>query len=109
MIEVSAVRDWLLYRAPAPPRELLDRMLSALGEAAPAADLPSRLGEAALVCVAAALERVEERGAALDLLAADALLTYGCEAAAESEPGALERFARDFGATRLSRLLPASP
>jgi hypothetical protein len=109
MIDASAARDWLLRRLPPPPRELLDRMLTALGESAPAVDLSSRLGEAAVVCLTAAIDRVGERAAALDLLAADALLTYACEAAAESEPGGLERFARDFGAERLALLLRASP
>jgi hypothetical protein len=109
MSEVAAARDWLLRRVPPAPRELLDRVLIALDSAAPAADLPSQLGEAALVCLAAALAHVDQRAAAFDLLAADALLTYGCEAAAEVEPGALARFARDYGAARLAQLLPAAP
>jgi hypothetical protein len=79
--------------------------LAAIG-VTPGTDLPSQLGEAALVCLRAALRRADDRAAALDLLAADALLTYGCEAAAEQEDGAVTRFAESYGPARLARLLP---
>jgi hypothetical protein len=78
-------------------------------------DLPSHLGEAALLCLNDALVRGNDRAAALDLLAADALLTYGCEAATEQDLAAddedvraLENFAQAYGAAGLSRLLQSA-
>jgi len=107
---VSDVRRWLAARLPEPPAALHARMDEALAslppaESAAAASLESRLGEAAVACLAAALEKGESRDAAFDLLAADALLTYGCEAAVEAAPGAVARFAAQFGAARLAGLL----
>lgn len=65
------------------------------------------LAEASLVCLRAVLSAVPpKRAAALDLLAADALLTYACEAAAEEGATALEALARDYGPAKLAALLP---
>lgn len=60
-------------------------MLDAVG-AAGATDepLPMRLAAAALLCLADAAECGDDRAAALHLLAADALVTDACEAAAAS-------------------------
>ena len=44
-----------------------------------------------LACVAHSLASDGGRDVAIDLLAADALLTHACEAAAEAGPEALER------------------
>ena len=89
------VRAWLDARRPAPPptlREHLDRRVpsAAAGEA-----LPERLAGAGL----ALLERVLShpgggRELALDLLAADAFVTYAFEAQAEADPGGLVALAR---------------
>jgi hypothetical protein len=46
-----------------------------------------------------------QRSAANELLTADALLTYGCEAAAEEGVDALERFTREFDVAHFERLL----
>jgi hypothetical protein len=107
-MNASAARGWLDARAPGVPPRLLARMRGAVAEAEPAPDVPAQLGEAALSCLRSALAHGADRAAALDLLAADALLTYACEAAAEQEPGALARFTADYGASRLATLLPAS-
>lgn len=103
------VRDWLGRREATTPTRLGARMRAALDpiEAEPE-DVPSALGAAALVCLRDALAKGSHREAAVDLLAADALLTYGCEAAADAGPGALERFANEYGAARLAALLPDS-
>lgn len=100
-------RDWLARREPAVPARLVERMRAALDplDGTPE-DLPSALGSAAVACLRDALAKGDQREAALDLLAADALLTYGGEAAAEVGPAALERFATVYGATRLGALLP---
>lgn len=103
-------RVWLARREPAPSERLLERMQDALSSVDRVhGDLASQLGEAALTCLRATLERPGNRAAALDLLAADALLTYGCEAATFEDADAIERFARDYGAARLGRLLPSQP
>jgi hypothetical protein len=87
---------WLAARRPAPPAELRARIDAALGAALDAdADVPA-------TCVAAAERLVREllredatsRDSALDLLAADALVTYAFEAASE-RPTALEPRARE--------------
>ena len=81
------VGAWLRSRRPAPPAPLMTRMLAALGADA-ASDTPDVGG----VCLDAATRVLEPllreeragRESALDLLAADALVTYAFEAASES-------------------------
>ena len=99
------VGDWLGARVPVPPAALVERMRRALGEA-----LGAPATEAHEHCLAAAERlvrdlsdaRLEERAAALDLLAADALATYALEAAAD-DPSSLDRRA-DEAMRRLSAL-----
>lgn len=103
------LRDWLEPRASGVPARLVARMRTAFEQLdAESEETPAALGSAALMCLRDALAKGDRREAALDLLAADALLTYGCEAAAEAGPGALERFANDYGAPRLAALLSAA-
>jgi hypothetical protein len=85
--------EWLLSRDPAPPPSLAERLRLVLaaaedpGRARPAADVYLTAGEALLGellrdgCVS--------RESALDLLTADALVTYAFEAAS-AEPARLE-------------------
>ncbi len=102
--------DWLERRRPAPPAALFERMAEAVRAAGAAVEgvppIPAALGTAALDRLRAALQAPEGRAAALDLLAADALLTYACEAAAEIGPEALEATTRAFGPDRLATLIP---
>ena len=74
--------DWLVSRNPAPPIELSDRLKEVVSDSsATADDLPYALLRKGLEI----LSHVgEDRAAAPDLLAADALITYAMEAAAES-------------------------
>jgi hypothetical protein len=78
--------------------------------------VPAELGAAAIACLREALDRCDERGAALHLLAADALVTAACEAAggAGSTPSspaahdvaaALAGLCDEFSVARLSRLV----
>lgn len=69
------------------------------------------LAEAAIICLRAATRHGDERSAALHLLAADALITIACEAAAEEGTAALEALCADATPARLSHLvaLPAVP
>jgi hypothetical protein len=78
------VEAWLRSREPAPPDALMARILSALGS-----DAARDAGDVDIVCLDAAtrllqpLLRIDRPGreSALDLLAADALVTYAFEAA----------------------------
>jgi hypothetical protein len=92
-------------------------MREALAEAptadAPAADAPAADAPAAdATMLAAALDRLQRvlassgvRSSALDLLAADALLTDAVAVAAEREPAALVEFAEE-ALRRIAALLP---
>ena len=99
------IAEWLGTRTPAPPPTLAERVRAVLG---PAADDDAAL--AAERCVDAAERLVGEllragrtgRASATDLLAADALVTYAFEAAAD-EPARLVDRSR-AAMTRLARL-----
>jgi hypothetical protein len=80
------VRDWLANREPSPPRVLRER-IDALASSVARSD-----GDPAVALVAAAelaLVRLsacapDDRATALDLLAADALVTYAFELASQT-------------------------
>jgi hypothetical protein len=83
---------WLAVQLEGAPAELVERtreFLAAAGGPVTAASL-ARAGKAALDAAAAA---DPDRGAALNLLAADALVTLALAARAEEAPDDLERFA----------------
>ncbi|MDB4880843.1 MAG: hypothetical protein JWL60_2289 [Gemmatimonadetes bacterium] len=91
---MTTIADWLSARTPRPPDALRARLDAALGadlarDASEASDRLLAAGEA----LAAALLRAgsTSRGSALDLLAADALVTYAFEAASESPADIAER------------------
>jgi len=83
---------WLKERQAGVPASLAERMRRyvADGPPAPPAD---RLAQAARAALRAALDRPDERASALDLLAADALITAAFEAAAQDGPAAVDRLA----------------
>ncbi len=86
------VREWLESRVPPPPSGLASILASTVGEArCAAADVPSFLVREAGLLIA---RLGNGRESANDLLAADALITYGLEAAAERAVN-LEQTARD--------------
>ena len=99
------VAEWLDTRTPTPPAELARQIRASLGSAAQAdvACAADRCIDAAERAVAALLESGRTgRESAGDLLAADALVTYAFEAAAD-DPARLE--SRAAGAmVRLARL-----
>ena len=90
------VGSWLASRTPSPPDELAARIRAALGAAL---SLPA--SEASAACVEAMASIVEElleapeagRDRALDLLAADALISYAFEAASDFPSSLSERAA----------------
>ena len=82
----ATLDSWLTRREPPPPRTLAVRVRSALGECVhvPMEEAPERLVAAAERLLAALLAaNATDRRSALDLLAADALMTYAFEAAGE--------------------------
>ena len=97
------MNEWLDARQPAAPPQLRARIDEAIA-AVSGATGPALFGEAALHALGAAVAKCEERAAALDLLAADALLTYMMEAAAEQGPEAIEAVAEAYGNVRLAAL-----
>ncbi len=98
-----SLERWLAEREPAPPPVLAERLHDAVrAHDDGAGEIPERL----LAVAEAMVERVlrdggERRATALDLLAADALVTYAFEAAS-AEPERLEE-----RATRAMRRIAA--
>lgn len=91
------VEQWLAGREPEPPPALADRMRAVLGDdrgraASEACDVLLAGGRRLLMHLLG--NECETRDAALDLLAADALVTYAFEAASE-EPSSFVARARD--------------
>jgi hypothetical protein len=107
---VTDVVRWLDSRRPPPPPSLRLAMIEALSaaepEPGPMADRLAAAGLDALTRVAAA---PSIRATAIPLLAADALITYACEAAIEEEAvegnGAIERVTAALGPDRFAALL----
>lgn len=91
--DAGSLEGWLEARLAGVPPELGDAVRAALGAGAETASIPgippgaARLGRAALRELDAVGAAARDRGAALRLLAADALLTYAFEAAADPELG----------------------
>lgn len=86
--------DWLdrhTRRAPAALAECVRRHVKAVDFSGSQADILARAGRHALQDVVAHPEG--DRSIALDLLAADALITLALLAQAKAAPGALEEFA----------------
>jgi hypothetical protein len=107
---VSTIAEWLASRTPVPPDALRARLAELL---APVASHDAC--EAADACLTAAHELLGRllsddcatRQSALDLLAADALVTYAFEAAAD-DPSRLSSRAND-AMVRIASLTEAGP
>ncbi|HEX9105818.1 MAG TPA: hypothetical protein VF832_01285 [Longimicrobiales bacterium] len=95
---------WLDARPEPPPADLRARMAEALA-GAKAETVPGALAEGALACLQATMAAPQERASALDLLAADALLTYALEAAAEIGAVAIKEMTEAYGPNALAGLL----
>jgi hypothetical protein len=107
---VSA-ESWLLARDPAPPASLAARLRAVIGRLDPAAsastssDAYLRAGEQLLAQLLR--DGCASRESALDLLTADALVTYAFEAASD-DPATLERRAQ-LAMTRIAALAGERP
>ena len=102
--------DWLMTRNPPPPPALATRLHTLLGAelGAPSAEIPDRCMTAAEQLLTTLMDSAgTSRDAALDLLAADALVTYAFEAAGD-EPTRLEDRAR-HAMRRIAALVDEAP
>lgn len=78
---MNTLREWLATRKPEPPPKLAERLAEIVGdEAFDGASTADVLIERGIQTLRTALS---DRDGALDLLAADALITYAMEAAAD--------------------------
>ncbi len=84
--------DWLDRHTSRAPTALRDRV-GEYAQAATASDRVSALAAAAQAALGRVLSHSGDRSAALDLLAADALITLALQAQAEDAPARLEEFA----------------
>jgi len=84
--------DWLVRHTSRAPTALRDRV-GAYASAATASNRVSALAVAAQAALSRVLSHAGDRSAALDLLAADALITLALQAQAEDAPERLEEFA----------------
>lgn len=101
---VSALGQWLAERTEGAPTELRDRVMAWVGAATPGDSVATTLGLAGMAALDAAIDQGAARTAALDLLAADALVTLALLAQAEQDPRQLGAYARQLrmdGAARL--------
>jgi hypothetical protein len=86
-------QQWLTDRLAGAPAALVQRASEFVGDTA-APLTAERLAAASRSALEAAVVRTAGRGAALDLLAADALVTLALAAQVETEPTELAEFAR---------------
>ena len=100
---------WLDGRDPPAPATVRGVMDALLEGTTPSDSLPDRLAAAALAGLDAVVRQPSRRGTATTLLAADALLTYACEAAAEAGLDELQRLTAELDFDRFSQLLPSAP
>jgi hypothetical protein len=98
-VSAAQVQAWLAAREPKPPKNLADRIAALVVNASPKdLDLPLPQALAALGrSVVRQIIQQERPGreSALDLLAADAFITYAFEAQAELDPTGLNRLAKE--------------
>jgi hypothetical protein len=94
---VSARSDWFGRESAGAPQALRDRAARFLEAQPPSGDVAEQLAAAATAALAAALAHPGDRSSALDLLAADALVTLALKARAVARPDGLAAFAEALG------------
>lgn len=90
---VSDVTTWIETRTAAAPPVLRARALGYVGTEGAA---PERLANAGAKALATVLAQSGDRASALDLLAADGLITLALLAKAEQDPAGLDAFAAEL-------------
>lgn len=96
---------WLAERRQGAPRGLRRALDEAVAGADGEGAIPDRLAAAGLGALRRAARGGGDRSTALALLAADALLTYAFEAAAEAGPDELDRLLASLDFDRFAGLL----
>jgi hypothetical protein len=99
---VTAAREWFARESAGAPAALRQRAFRTLESQPPTGDVARDLADASTRALASALACPADRSAALDLLAADALVTLALKARAVLAPEELAAFAatlRTSGAT----------
>jgi hypothetical protein len=89
--------DWLQERLRDSPSPLRERLQAQVARLEGDAGLRRALVVAACELLDSIRDRLDERAAAFDLLAADGLLTLACEAAALDDPEDLAECCREMG------------
>ena len=92
---MNDARAWLERHTAQAPPVLRQRVLHYAGEP-PAGSLAEHLADAGVRALAAVEGHPGDRSAALDLLAADALVTLALLAQSQQDPAGLHRFAGDM-------------
>ena len=100
--EPTTARQWLLERTARGPTALRERVLEHAEAVTEGGSLPDHLALAAERVLAIVEEHPGDRSIALDLLAADALITLALLAQAETAPAALGGFAEGLLAAERS-------
>lgn len=85
--------EWIARHTTGAPPALGERARHYAGTIVAGLPLPAALAAAATAALEAVARQPEGRGAALDLLAADALITLALLAQAETDPSRLREFA----------------
>lgn len=91
---MTPLAAWLAERTEGAPEELRQRVVAWAGMAEAGDSTAMTLGHAGMAALDAAIEQGGDRAVALDLLAADALVTLALLAEAEQDPPELGAFAR---------------
>lgn len=87
---MSIPDSWLASHTAGAPDALCERVLAWAALTDPGQPIPERLSRAGQAALEAVLHSGPDRSVALDLLAADALVTLAFLAQAESDPGKLQ-------------------
>ena len=103
---MTDARGWVRERHPGPPPSLAAAMEGVFARMPPnGGSLPEQLAAAGLSALGTVVAGSAGRASASTLLAADALLTYACEAAADEGTGALRRLTAGLDLDRFEALL----
>lgn len=100
--EPASARQWLLARTTGGPAPLRDRVLEHAEAVTEGGSLAEQLALAAERVLAIVEEHPGDRSIALDLLAADALITLALLAQSQAAPAALGTFAENLLAAERS-------
>jgi len=91
----AKLESWLEARRPVPPAQLRQHLTRFAGEGPPPGSLPEHLADLGVALLRRVLSHPEGgRELALDLLTADALVTYAFEAQAEIDIAGLNALAQ---------------